>query len=90
MKLKSLLLVVLTQLMCVGSYANVFGTDEREILPASVFLPVGKLRLSPTSFCTATLIGLSKIVTAAHCLLTPRTLQLMLNTVPLNCIGIWP
>ncbi|MBX3035242.1 MAG: trypsin-like serine protease, partial [Bdellovibrionaceae bacterium] len=74
--------------------ANVFGGDDRVPLSAvtAARFPVGKLVSSTNSFCSATLIGPSEILTAAHCFLDPRTLEAK-NPLPEFRIrdrdGIW-
>ena len=55
------------------TFGNVFAPDERQALPKNLFLPIGKLKITPKLFCTAALVGPYHLLSAKHCLLDKRT-----------------
>lgn len=71
----------LAAVMVLASYAaqaadplpGIIGSDDRTITNDPRFNAVGRLNLSGTGFCTATLIAPSVIATAAHCTYYKRT-----------------
>lgn len=52
---------------------GIVGSDDRTVTADPRFAAVGRLNLSGTGFCTATLIRPNVVVTAAHCLTYKRT-----------------
>ncbi|MBX2987153.1 MAG: efflux RND transporter permease subunit [Bdellovibrionaceae bacterium] len=66
-------------LMSLGALDFGIIVDAADRIPLSAAtsarFPVGKIVSSTNSFCSATLIGPSEILTAAHCFLDPRTLE---------------
>jgi len=72
--------VILTTcfLLSFSSQANVFGKDDRVAFypTAKPWTAIGKI-ITPQGICTGTLIGPSKIITAAHCVLASTTLGVL-------------
>lgn len=68
-------------LLCLAAFAahaadpkpGIVGSDDRTITNDPRFRAVGRLNLSGTGFCTATLIKPDVVLTAAHCLTYNRT-----------------
>lgn len=52
---------------------GIVGSDDRTITADPRFVAVGRLNLSGTGFCTATLVTPSVVITAAHCTYYART-----------------